>query len=113
MTTPEKIQTVMDYSGATRDVAEAALIKEKGDVISALVELAVAPKISGTKYIPPTPVVNDGHDAETKERIIQGRIMADMLSASARNDLRGKASHYPQAPATAKLAALPEEQQLQ
>lgn len=113
MTTPEKIQTVVDYSGVTRDVAEAALIKEKGDVISALVELSVAPAITGTKYIPPTPVVNDGHDAETKERIVQGRLMADMLSASARNDLRGKASHYPQAPATARLAALPEERPLQ
>ena len=113
MTTPEKIQKVVDYSGATRDAAEAMLTKQNGDVISAIAELSVAPIISGTKYIPPTPVVNDGHDAETKERIIQGRIMADMLSASARNDLRGKASHYPQAPGVAKLAALPEEQPLQ
>jgi len=113
MTTPEKIQKVVDYSGATRDAAEAMLTKQNGDVVSAIAELSVAPTISGTKYIPPTPVVNDGHDAETKERIIQGRIMADMLSASARNDLRGKASHYPQAPGAAKLAALPEEQPLQ
>lgn len=113
MTTPEKIQKVVDYSGATRDAAEAMLTKQNGDVISAITELSVAPTITGTKYIPPTPVVNDGHDAETKERIIQGRIMADMLSASARNDLRGKASHYPQAPGAAKLAALPEEQPLQ
>ena len=113
MTTPEKIQKVVDYSGATRDAAEAMLTKQNGDVISAIAELSVAPTISGTKYIPPTPVVNDGHDAETKERIVQGRIMADMLSASARNDLRGKASHYPQAPGAAKLAALPEEQPLQ
>ena len=112
MTTPEKIQKVVDYSGATRDAAEAMLTKQNGDVISAIAELSVAPTISGTKYIPPTPVVNDGHDAETKERIVQGRIMADMLSASARNDLRGKASHYPQAPGAAKLAALPEEQPL-
>jgi len=86
---------VVDYSGATQDDAKAMLIKQNGDVISALVELAITPPISGTKYIPPTPKIDDGHDDETRERIRQGRIMAEMLNASPRNDLRGKATHYP------------------
>jgi len=86
---------VIDYSGATHDDAKAMLIKQGGDVISALVELAIVPPISGTKYIPPTPKIDAGHDAETLERIRQGRLMADILSASPKNDLRGKATHYP------------------
>ena len=102
-TTPEKIQMVVDYSGASHDDAKAMLVKQSGDVISALVELAVTPAISGTKYIPPTPKIDDGHDDETRERIRQGRLMAEMLNASPRNDLRGKATHYPP-----RLASVPE-----
>jgi len=86
---------VVDYSGATHDDAKAMLIKQDGDVISALVELTVTPTITGTKYIPPPPKIDDGHDDETRERIRQGRLMAEMLNASPRNDLRGKATHYP------------------
>jgi len=86
---------VMDYSGATHDVAEAMLIKQGGDVISALVEISVVPTITGAKFIPPTPKIDAGHDVETLERIRQGRLMADILSASPKNDLRGKATHYP------------------
>lgn len=107
-TLAEKVKTVIDFSGVTEEVAKDALQRHGEDILLALVELSVTPRISGTKFIPPPPVVNDGHDAETKERIEKGRIMADILSASPKNDLRGKASHYPSAPATAKLAALPE-----
>lgn len=102
------MKTVVDFSGVSPDVAKDALQRHGEDILLALVELSVTPRISGTKFIPPPPVVNDGHDAETKERIVQGRILADILSASPKNDLRGTASHYPSAPEAVKLAALPE-----
>lgn len=94
-TLAEKIQMVVEYSGVDNTVAETALLKYDQDVITTLVELSVPPKISGTKHIPPPPVVHDGHDAETKERIVKGRLLADILSAAPQNDLRGKATHYP------------------
>ena len=89
------MEKVVEYTGATKEVAEEVLQRLGGDVIAAIAELSVAPTISGTKFIPPTPKVDAGHDAETLERIRQGRLMADMLSASPKNDLRGKATHYP------------------
>lgn len=89
------MEKVMEYTGASKEVAEEVLQRLGGDVISAIAELSVAPTISGTKFIPPTPKIDAGHDAETLERIRQGRLMADMLSASPKNDLRGKATHYP------------------
>jgi hypothetical protein len=110
-TLEEKTKTVVDFSGVTEEVAKDALQRHGEDILLALVELSITPHISGTKYIPPPPVVNDGHHAETKERIEKGRIMADILSASPRNDLRGTASHYPQEPATERLPAVPEAEQ--
>ena len=100
-TLAEKIQMVVDYTGVDKTTAETALSKCGDDVISAVAEVSVAPTISGTKHIPPPPVVDDGHDAETKERIIRGRILADILSVSPKNDLRGKATHYPDRQASA------------
>lgn len=111
-TLAEKVKLVVEYTGATESIAETTLLAHGEDIINAIVELSPPPRISGTKYIPPPPVVNDGHDAETKERIEKGRMMADILSASPKNDLRGKASHYPQEPAVSKLAAVPEAETL-
>lgn len=89
------MEKVVEYTGATKEKAEEVLQRLGGDVIAAIAELSVAPAISGTKFIPPTPKIDAGHDAETAERIRQGRLMADILSASPKNDLRGKATHYP------------------
>jgi len=85
----------MMFTGATQEEAETALAANGDSVVDAIAVLTPIPPISGAKHIPPTPVVDAGHDAATLERIRLGRLMADMLSASARNDLRGKASHYP------------------
>ena len=89
------MEKVMEYTGASKEVAEEVLQRLGGDVIAAIAELSVVPPISGAKFIPPTPKVDAGHDAETLERIRQGRLMADIFSASPKNDLRGKATHYP------------------
>ena len=90
-----QVEQVMLYTGASQKEAEKALADQNGSVIDAIAALTPVPTVSGTKHIPPPPVVDAGHDADTLERIRLGRLMADMLSASARNDLRGKASHYP------------------
>lgn len=90
-----QVQQVMMYTGSSQAEAEKALTDQNGSVIDAIAVLTPVPAVSGAKHIPPPPVVDAGHDADTLERIRLGRLMADMLSASARNDLRGKASHYP------------------
>ena len=90
----KEIQTVMDNTGATRERAEESL--HGRDVLAAIEFLSIVPPISGTKFIPPPPVVDNGHDAETLQRIAEGRILADILSASPKNDLRGRAAHYPE-----------------
>ena len=90
-----QVEQVMMYTGASRGDAEKALVDQNGSIVDAIAILTPVPPVSGTKHIPAPPVVDAGHDADTLERIRLGRLMADMLSASARNDLRGKASHYP------------------
>lgn len=90
-----QVEQVMMYTGASQKDAEKALLDQNGSIVNAIAILTIVPTISGTKHIPPPPIVDAGHDADTLERIRLGRLMADMLSASARNDLRGKASHYP------------------
>ena len=90
-----QVEQVMLYTGASQKEAEKALADQNGSIIDAIASLTTIPVVSGAKHIPPPPVVDAGHDADTLERIRLGRLMADMLSASARNDLRGKASHYP------------------
>lgn len=83
------------FTGASHQEAEKALAENADSVVDAIAVLTPVPPISGAKHIPPPPVVDAGHDTDTLERIRLGRLMADMLSASARNDLRGTASHYP------------------
>ena len=83
------------FTGASQPDAEKALSENGNNVVDAIAALTVVPSITGTKHIPPAPIVNNGHDAETLERIRLGRLMSDMLSASPKNDLRGRASHYP------------------
>lgn len=90
-----QVKQVMTYTGATQEEAEKAVKQYPDSIIDAIASLTVVPPISGTKHIPPPPKVDDGHDDETRERIRQGRILADILTFAPQNDLRGKASHYP------------------
>jgi len=90
-----QVEQVMLYTGVTQEEAEKALKQYPDSIIDAIASLTVVPAISGTKHIPPPPKVDDGHDDATRERIRQGRILADILTFAPQNDLRGKASHYP------------------
>jgi len=98
------MEQVVAMTGVDKDVAEAALKTANGDIVVAIESLTTVPAITGAKYIPPPPKIDDGHSEETREQIRQGRILADIFSASAKNDLRGKASHYP----VQQLSAIPE-----
>lgn len=105
----DDIGDIMKYTGADRAVVEQALLKHNGNAFEALVELTEVPALSGAKYIPSTPVVDDGLTPEVREKLITARKLADLLTFSTRNDLRAKASHHPPVQASA-LSAVPEEQ---
>jgi UBA-like domain len=96
MSDDSKIMQVMQFTGCTEDVARDALKKGNWDVIDALDRLTNIPKISGSKYIPTKPVVKDHLTGDVREKINQARQLADLLTYAPQNDLRGKASHYPE-----------------
>ena len=90
------VDQVVKMTGVTADVAKKALQDNGNDVIAAVDALSVPPTISGTRYIPLTPKVDDGLDEETRQKLRDARAFSDILNASPRNDLRGKAaSHHP------------------
>jgi hypothetical protein len=98
-----KVIQVIQFTGCTGQVARDALEQENWDVIGALDRLTNVPKISGSKYIPPKPVViNDSLTPEVREKLSEARRLADLFTVSPRNDLRGKASHYPEAASEAQ-----------
>jgi len=90
------VEQVVSMTGVTAEIAKKALQDNGNDIIAAVDALSVPPTISGTRYIPPTPKVDDGLDDETRQKLRDARAFSDVLNASPRNDLRGKAaSHYP------------------
>lgn len=90
------IKQVVSMTGVTAEIAKKVLEENGNDVIAAVDALSVAPTISGTRYIPVSPKVDDGLTEEMRQKLKEAREFADVLNASPRNDLRGKAaSHYP------------------
>ena len=77
-------------TGVAEEVAKKALEENRGDVIAALDALSKPPTISGTRYIPPTPKIDDGLTDEVRENLSKARKFSDILNASPQNDLRGK-----------------------
>ena len=71
----------MNMTGCDQAEAEAALLLYPNDVIAAIDFILPKPKVSGAKYIPAKPVVDNGMDAEQKARCERGRWMQDKVNA--------------------------------
>lgn len=84
------VEQVISMTGVTEEVAKKALEENSGDVIAAVDALSKPPTISGTRYIPPAPKIDDGLTDEVRENLKKARQFSDILSASPQNDLRGK-----------------------
>lgn len=103
----------MSFLGCTEDEAHRYLQKAGGDVLRAIDENLKIPEVSGAKYIPEPPRIDDGLTPEVREKIQTARQISEQFSASFRNDLRAdpkKTSEVPEvqgAPAVeAELPAL-------
>jgi hypothetical protein len=80
--------TVVSLAGCTEAEAVAALAKHNNDVLAAVDSLLATPAVSGNKYIPPKPKVDDGLTEEVRAKLARAREYAELLNASPRNDLR-------------------------
>jgi len=85
-----KIEQVVGMTGVSEENAKKALEDNGDDVIAAVDSLSTPPTISGTRYIPPPPKIDDGLTDEVRENLKKARQFSDILSASPQNDLRGK-----------------------
>jgi hypothetical protein len=80
---------IMSMVGCSKESAEEYLKEANGDVLLAICNHTECPEVSGNKYIPPPPKINDGLTDEVRSKIQEARKIGDMFSASFRNDLRG------------------------
>ena len=80
---------VMSMLGCTHEEAKEYLSKSGGDVLVAITDNMKVPKVSGEKYIPPPPKIDDGLTDEVRSKLQEARKLAEAFSASFRNDLRG------------------------
>ena len=87
----DAIQQVIAFTGVSEDSARKALDESGGNIIAAVDILSVPPVITGTRYIPKTPTIDDGLTDEVRSKLREARAFADILNASPKNDLRGKA----------------------
>ena len=90
------VEQVVLFTGVSEERAKEALDAHEGSVFKAVDFLSEAPMTSGTKYIPPKPVVDDGLTDEVRNKLRDARKLADLLTFAPQNDLRGKAAHYPE-----------------
>jgi len=81
MTDTSKVDMIMEMTGCDQAEAEAALLLHPNDIIAAMDFLLPKKTVSGAKYIPPKPVVNNGLDEEQRARCEKGRWMQDKVNA--------------------------------
>lgn len=80
---------VMSMLGCSNEDAKEYLAKANGDVLLAITNNLKVPSVSGEKYIPPPPKIDDGLTDEVREKLNEARKVSEAFSASFRNDLRG------------------------
>ena len=76
----DTIETVMSFTNCSREEAVGSLAIYGGDILKTLDALFLKPVVSGEKYIPPPPKVDNGQDQEQKERCAAGRDLMDKLT---------------------------------
>ena len=91
----KEVMEIINNTGADQATAEKALESSGGNVVEAIISLTPVPQVSGQKYIPSAPKVDDGLTPEVREKLTKARQLADLLTFSAKNDLRAAASHHP------------------
>ena len=91
----KEVMEIISNTGVDQATAEKALESSGGNVFEAIVSLTPVPHVSGHKYIPGAPKVDDGLTPEVREKLVKARQLADLLTFSAKNDLRAAASHHP------------------
>lgn len=96
MSEDSKVIQVIQFTGCSEETARKTLEDENWNVIDAVDKIIDIPPVNGNKYIPAAPVVDDQLNPEVREKIKQARQMADLFTFAPQNDLRGKASHYPE-----------------
>ena len=94
MATP--LEQVILFTGVSEERAREALDANNGNVLQTVDALSQPPQTSGAKYIPPPPTIDDGLTDEVRDKLRDARKLADLLTFSPKNDLRGKAAHYPE-----------------
>ena len=91
----KEVTEIISNTGVDQATAEKALESSGGNVLEAIIHLTSVPPVSGHKYIPGAPKVDDGLTPEVREKLVKARQLADLLTFSAKNDLRAAASHHP------------------
>jgi hypothetical protein len=72
--------TVVNLTGCTLEEAEKALQLWGDEIWKAVDSLLVKPAVSGDKYIPPKPVINNGLTSEQQERCLKGRDLQNRVN---------------------------------
>lgn len=98
---------VMSMLGCTQEEAQTYLDRAEGDVLAAIEANIAVPDTKGNKYVPAKPVVDDGLTPDVREKLQKARELADMFSASFRNDLRGSQQTAAPQPAAAQASHEP------
>lgn len=88
MSEDHKIQQTMSMIGCSESEAKQYLEASDWDILKAIEQNIVVPVISGTRYIPETPVVQDGLTDEVREKLNAARAISDAFTFAHRNDLR-------------------------
>ena len=101
---------VMSMLGCTHDEAKEYLSKTDGDVTLAILQNMKCVPVSGERYIPPPPKIDDGLTDEVREKLTEARKVSEAFSASFRNDLRGVQGQTASAPVVAESGVEPVKQ---
>jgi hypothetical protein len=104
---------VMSMLACTHEEAKEYLSKTGGDVSLAILQNMKCVPVSGEKYIPPPPKIDDGLTDEVREKLKEARKISEAFSASFRNDLRGVQAQTASAPVVAGSVAVEERQDSQ